>query len=145
MGVGCSHKSGLLHRCFPPNSQKRKAALQASVTACSFTKTNKPLGPKPTAIPASTKPDRDHENSPAPHQFCKDAGGWLGSHGPLYKSRVGRGWVTLGRTRVTVQSPGHARASVISLSLPSFLFSFLPSFPPCFIIPFLSLFPSSFL
>lgn len=75
LGVGWSHKSGLLHRCFPPNSQKRKAALQASVTACSFTKTNKALGPNPTAIPASTQPDRDHENSPAPHQFCKDAGG----------------------------------------------------------------------
>ena len=74
LGVGWSHKSGLLHQCFPPNSQKRKAALQASVTACSFTTTNKALGPNPTAIPASTQPDRDYENSPAPHQFCKMQG-----------------------------------------------------------------------
>ena len=69
-----------------------------------------------------------------PQPFVKIGGG----------KGVGRWWVTLGRTRVMVQSPGHPTVSVVSLFLPSSFPFFLPSLlPSCF--PFLSFLPSSFL
>ena len=145
MGAGWHHKSGLLHRRFPPNSQKKKAALQASVTACSFNKTNKALGPTPLPSPTAHSQTETMKTALLLTSSAKCRG----------MARVSQAFVQTGCGK-GVGDPGKDQGhgpesrppkSICRLSLSSFLpFSFLPSFPPSFryCFPFV-FFPSSFL